>query len=54
MHAGPSVTTEVLRSIIVSYRSRGFTFVTIPELLGSRRAPWAADPMRAAVRPIPV
>jgi len=33
-HAGPSVTPRILREVIRSYRDRGFTFVTVPELLG--------------------
>lgn len=44
MHAGPSITTKALRAIIANYRARGFTFVTIPELLGARRAPWPDAP----------
>ncbi len=34
LHAGPSVTPRILPALIASYRARGFTFVTVPELLG--------------------
>ena len=34
LHAGPRVTADALPAIIASYRERGFTFVTVPELLG--------------------
>src|SRR5512140_2103956 len=34
LHAGPSVTPRILPALIAGYRARGFTFVTIPELLG--------------------
>ncbi|MEO6715110.1 MAG: polysaccharide deacetylase family protein [Mycobacteriales bacterium] len=34
MHSGPPSTSKALPAIIANYRSRGFTFVTIPELLG--------------------
>ncbi len=34
LHAGPSVTPKALPAIIAAYRSRGFGFVTIPQLLG--------------------
>lgn len=34
MHAGPVNTPKALPSIIANYRKRGFTFVTVPELLG--------------------
>ncbi len=40
MHGGPDVTPAILDSVITSYASRGFRFVTIPQLLGSKRAPW--------------
>jgi peptidoglycan-N-acetylglucosamine deacetylase len=40
LHAGPSVTADVLREAIRSYKARGFRFVTVPELLGAKRAPW--------------
>jgi peptidoglycan/xylan/chitin deacetylase (PgdA/CDA1 family) len=35
LHAGPASTIVALPAIIAGYRDRGFTFVTIPELLGS-------------------
>jgi len=34
LHAGPSVTPRILPALIAGYRARGFTFVTIPDLLG--------------------
>jgi len=34
LHTGRSVTAEALPAIIRSYRSRGFRFVTVPELIG--------------------
>ena len=34
LHAGPSVTPRILPALIAQYRDRGFTFVTVPELLG--------------------
>jgi peptidoglycan-N-acetylglucosamine deacetylase len=41
MHAGPRLTPRILRAVIRSYRERGFTFVTVPALLG---LPEAAGP----------
>jgi peptidoglycan/xylan/chitin deacetylase (PgdA/CDA1 family) len=38
MHAGPAGTVRVLERIILNYRTRGFTFVNLPELLG---VPWS-------------
>lgn len=40
LHIARTVTASALREIIRTYRARGFTFVTIPELLGATRAPW--------------
>jgi peptidoglycan/xylan/chitin deacetylase (PgdA/CDA1 family) len=40
MHAGPTATADAVRDIIRNYKSRGFKFVTIPQLLGDRAAPW--------------
>jgi peptidoglycan/xylan/chitin deacetylase (PgdA/CDA1 family) len=34
MHAGPVNTPKALPRIIANYRARGFTFVTVPQLLG--------------------
>lgn len=34
LHAGPSVTPRILPALIARYRARGFSFVTVPELLG--------------------
>jgi peptidoglycan/xylan/chitin deacetylase (PgdA/CDA1 family) len=34
LHAGPSVTPRILPALIARYRARGFTFVTVPQLLG--------------------
>ena len=36
MHAGPLNTPKALPGIIANYRARGFTFVTVPELLAAR------------------
>jgi peptidoglycan/xylan/chitin deacetylase (PgdA/CDA1 family) len=33
MHIGPDATPRILARVIASYRARGFTFVTVPELL---------------------
>ena len=41
LHAGPSVTPRILPALIARYRARGFTFVTVPELLGIAGT-WAA------------
>ena len=38
MHAGPAQTPRALPAIIAWYRSRGYVFVTIPELLGAQLA----------------
>jgi peptidoglycan-N-acetylglucosamine deacetylase len=35
MHVGPASTPRILASVIASYRARGFTFVTIPQLLAA-------------------
>ncbi len=43
LHAGPSVTPRALPAIIARYRARGYRFVTLEELLGSR-AGWATGP----------
>jgi len=40
MHAGPTATADAVRDIIRNYKSRGFKFVTIPQLLGDTAAPW--------------
>jgi len=51
MHGGPDVTPAILDSVITSYASRGFKFVTIPELLGSKRAPWPTPTPRKTPKP---
>jgi peptidoglycan/xylan/chitin deacetylase (PgdA/CDA1 family) len=33
LHIGPDATTQILERVIASYQARGFTFVTVPELL---------------------
>jgi peptidoglycan/xylan/chitin deacetylase (PgdA/CDA1 family) len=38
MHAGPAQTPRALPAIIAWYRSHGYVFVTIPELLGAQLA----------------
>jgi peptidoglycan/xylan/chitin deacetylase (PgdA/CDA1 family) len=35
LHAGPESTVDALPSIIAGYRARGFTFVTVPQLLAA-------------------
>jgi peptidoglycan/xylan/chitin deacetylase (PgdA/CDA1 family) len=50
LHAGPSVTPRILPALIARYRARGFTFVTVPELLGMT-TPGASGPTPAG--PIP-
>jgi peptidoglycan/xylan/chitin deacetylase (PgdA/CDA1 family) len=42
LHTGRSVTAEALPAIIRFYRSGGFRFVTVPELLGATAVPWPA------------
>lgn len=36
MHSGPLNTPKALAAIIANYRARGFTFVTVPQLLAGR------------------
>jgi len=43
-HAGPKETPLALPAIIAAYRARGFTFVTIPELLGEPITPRPVSP----------
>lgn len=33
LHVGPVTTPRILQAVIDSYRNRGFSFVTIPQLL---------------------
>jgi len=35
MHAGPLNTPKALPRIIANYRARGFSFVTVPQLIGA-------------------
>jgi peptidoglycan-N-acetylglucosamine deacetylase len=46
MHCGSRLTPQALPEIIARYRSRGFTFVTVPELLGLSfpTATWTPPP----------
>lgn len=53
LHAARTVTASALRDILRSYRSRGFRFVTIPELLGAAVAPWPAPTPAPAPTPTP-
>lgn len=39
LHIGPDATPRILERVIASYRERGFTFVTVPQLLGPIRFP---------------
>jgi peptidoglycan/xylan/chitin deacetylase (PgdA/CDA1 family) len=41
LHCGPSVTPAAVAPVIRAYRARGFTFVDLPTMLGSRRRPTA-------------
>ncbi|HEY2917105.1 MAG TPA: polysaccharide deacetylase family protein [Candidatus Limnocylindrales bacterium] len=36
LHVGPASTPRILAAVIAAYRARGFSFVTIPELLALR------------------
>jgi peptidoglycan/xylan/chitin deacetylase (PgdA/CDA1 family) len=49
LHAGPSATPSALRSIIRSYRSRGFSFVTVEQILGLASLPDEAAGGRGTV-----
>ncbi len=50
MHVGPDVTPRILARVIASYRARGFTFVTVPELLSPPApTPTPTPPTPAAV-----
>ena len=51
MHCGPAVTPAILDAVITGYQKRGFRFVTIPELLGSRVAPWPTSPPKPTPTP---
>ena len=53
MHCGPNVTPTILGRVIDSYRSRGYGFVTVPELL-SGKVPARAFAAPAPVAPAPV
>jgi peptidoglycan/xylan/chitin deacetylase (PgdA/CDA1 family) len=53
MHCGPAVTPAILDAVITGYQRRGFRFVTIPELLGSRLAPWPTGTPKPTVTPTP-
>ncbi|MFL5681490.1 MAG: polysaccharide deacetylase family protein [Chloroflexota bacterium] len=58
LHCGPNATPYLLPNVIAFYRSHGFRFVTIPELLGvSWRAgstgPVTADEILAGLAPLP-
>ena len=53
MHCGPAVTPAILDAVITGYQKRGFRFVTIPELLGSKMAPWPTSSPRPSPTPTP-
>lgn len=54
MHCGPDATPAILGSVIDFYRSRGFGFVTVPELLSGKVPARAfAAPAPIAVKPPP-
>jgi peptidoglycan/xylan/chitin deacetylase (PgdA/CDA1 family) len=53
MHANLSISAEALPSVIASYRSRGFSFVTVGQLLGiPGRIPYPTGPITTP-RPAP-
>jgi peptidoglycan/xylan/chitin deacetylase (PgdA/CDA1 family) len=47
LHVGPDATPRILEKVIWNYRARGFTFVTVPELLApvSKPAPSPKPPV---------
>jgi peptidoglycan/xylan/chitin deacetylase (PgdA/CDA1 family) len=51
MHAGSAATPSALRSIIRSYRARGFRFVTVSQILGLEPPANAASALGAARPP---
>ncbi len=60
-HCGNAIDVAMLRSVVSSYRARGFTFVTVPELLGLPGArpmrfdtPVPAPAPAPGRRPVPV
>jgi peptidoglycan/xylan/chitin deacetylase (PgdA/CDA1 family) len=53
MHCGPAVTPAILDAVITGYQKRGFRFVTVPELLGSKMAPWQTSSPRPTPTPTP-
>jgi peptidoglycan-N-acetylglucosamine deacetylase len=53
MHANRSISAQALPSVIAYYRSRGFTFVTVGQLLGiPGRIPYPNGPIPTA-KPVP-
>ena len=56
MHCGPGITPRILPQVIASYRQRGFTFVTVPQLLGmpGPTPRFLPRPMPQLDQPIPV
>jgi len=53
MHCAFAVTPAILNAVITGYQKRGFQFVTIPELLGSKMAPWPTSPPKPTPTPTP-
>jgi len=53
MHCAFAVTPAILDAVITGYQKRGFQFVTIPELLGSKMAPWPTNPPKPTPTPTP-
>lgn len=51
MHIGPAATPRILEQVIASYRARGFTFVTVPQLLPPAPAPIVAPLTVGGSRP---
>lgn len=57
MHCGPDMTVRLLPRIIETYRSRGYTFVTVPQLLGlpgpvPRFVPTPVEPLPLTATPL--
>lgn len=54
MHIGPDMTPRILGRVIASYRARGFTFVTVPQLVPPLPAPRSPSPLPPSPTPTTV
>lgn len=54
MHCGPDMTVRLLPQVIATYRSRGYQFVTVPQLLGIPGPVPRFMPTRTSVEPLPL